>query len=383
MAQQPTNQNRPTIRDIAREVGLSDATVSRALNGHPRISAGTRARVLEVARRLNYSPNTLARALIKQRTGTVGILLPEIGYGFHYPVMLTAIENILFQWGYTAFVCHSQGDAERELLYLDMLSQRRIDGLVIAPSETGDEGQREAVREKLEIFTRQAVPVVFLDRYIPEVPGDAVLTDNALGSFLAVSHLTALGHRRIAYVSARPASSAQEARFAGYRKALAEAGVAYDPDLVATEDYHLSAAATHRLMSLPSPPTAFFCRNDAATLGVLQGLRELGLRVPQDASVIGFDPPGPGADVFLRVSYVEQPSTTLGERAAHLLLAKIKNRGESAHAATSAPASASTSASVSASAFASAQGCRFHLIPPTLIIRDSVGPVPALYRSVG
>jgi LacI family transcriptional regulator len=307
---------RITVRQVAALAHVSTATVSRALAGDGGVSQQLRRRVLEAAARLNYRPNRAARNLRIQRSFTIGVVIPDI-QNFFFTGIVRGIEDVLQTGGYTYLLGNSDGQPDRERLYIETLRDEGAAGLIIVPSE------RDAIPYRQ--LQKQGVPLVLLDRGVPSLAVDQVAVTNEEGVRIAVDHLIAKGHRRIGFVGGPPDIDVARMRLAGYRAALDAAGVTFDVEYVRTGQFQQIGgyAATLDLLSLPLPPTALFLANNLMTLGAFQALHERGLRIPDDVAVIGFDDMPWSTSLQPPLTAVAQPTFELGATAAQLLLARL------------------------------------------------------------
>jgi LacI family transcriptional regulator len=306
------------IKDVAARAGVSVASVSRVLNESKPVSAETRDRVLAAVRDLNYSIDQRARALRRRKSGTLGLVVAEVRNPF-FSEVIHSIEAVAYESNYSLFLCNSNEDAERERFHLRAMQAQRIDGIIILPVTTSGRALLPLIKEQ--------VPVVCLDRRVDDMDLDSVLVDNVAGARLAVSHLVALGHRRIGYIGGRPLTPEFE-RLAGYRQGLAAHTIPEDPDLVRRGDSLQPSGYTQAraLLDLPTPPSAIFVINNPMALGALTAIRERGLRVPRDISVIAFDDAPWSALLDPPLTTIAQPTDMLGTAAARLLLAHIEGQ---------------------------------------------------------
>jgi LacI family transcriptional regulator, galactose operon repressor len=310
-----------TARDIARMAGVSTSTVSHVLNNTRWVSPDLRDRVLAAAQELRYEPDTLARSLRVRRSNSIGLVISDVGNPFFTSVVRGA-EDVARANGYALILCNSDEDPEKEATYLRLLIGRRVEGLILAPA-----GVRH---DYLASLIKGGFPLVFLDRDVPATEVAAVVLDNRRAARDAVEHLIGLGHRRIGMIAGRPAISTTVDRVAGYRTALRTAGIPYDETLVISGGSRTDEArlATHRLLDLPSPPTALLVGNNLMTIGAVAGIQARGLAIPDDVSVAGIDDFS-WADVFHpTLTTIAQPTYELGRSAAELVLSRIA--GESA-----------------------------------------------------
>jgi LacI family transcriptional regulator len=272
-----------TIRDVARLAGVSIGTVSKALNANGRLSAETRAKVLRIAKAIDYRPNDLAQSLHRARSMTVGVLSNDSFGRFAFPIV-EALERRLFDHGVAIFMCNATDDPARERRHIDQLLGKRVDGLVVTA--------RRADRRLAVEQAARGLPVVYVFSQVENPDALCLLPDDEGGARLAVSHLAALGRRRIAHITGPERFEAVRLREMGWRKALAEAGLkAAERDCRPgrwSEAWGREAAqdlfSRRRAM-----PDALFCGNDQIARGAIEALREMGLAVPADVAVVGFD----------------------------------------------------------------------------------------------
>lgn len=310
-----------TIKDIAEIANVSYATVSRALNNKYGVNEGTRRRILEIAERINYSPNAVARGLKSNRTFTLGLVIPDISNPF-FPEVARGVEEQASERGYSVLLCNTDWNLEREEQYLRLLAERRVDGLLISPV-----GAARHAPWQEDIFGE--LPVVFLANAPVETERPYVIIDNTRGGYLATSHLLLQGYERVAFVGAREGSGTVDRRLEGYREALAERGVPVDDSLVCLGDFreHSGYEAARRLVAGRMCPDAVFAENDLLAVGVIHAVRERGLRVPEDVAVVGFDDIPLAAFPEIDLTTVAQPKEEMGRRAARLLTDAVAGAG--------------------------------------------------------
>ncbi len=326
-------QSHPTLLDIARVANVAPMTVSRVINQKGYVSAEVRERVLRTIEQLEYHPNALARSLKSRQTKVVGIVLPDIKNPFSAE-LAGSIQQVLLERGYTAFLCTTEQSVQREQAALSAFFDHRMAGIVVATLETksGDEA--------LERFIRRGMPIVCVGRE-PGLPiVDRVTANHWRGAFDAVEHLISLGHRRVAYIGASAAHAGRLRRFDGFRDALLEHGLAVrDEWVVGPADdsgpgYSTLAdgyVAMQRLLALPRRPTAVLARNDFTAMGALSAARDLGLQIPGDMAIVGFDNVPLAAFTTPPLTTVEQPTSEQGHRAAQMLLERIEGEVAGEH----------------------------------------------------
>jgi LacI family transcriptional regulator len=310
----PPFRGRATIRDIADLAGVSIATVSRVLNDRPDVAPETRETVLQVVREHGFQTNRGARALSSGRTGMIGLMLPLVGDAYFGPLLEGAAEA-LYESDLRIVLAPTLHKHDREVSVLDRLMRGTIDGAILMlPEESGDE---------LLALQRNGFPIVVVDpREQPPEGIPCVAAMHASGAKQATEHLLALGHRRIGAIAGSPGWYATEERLAGFRAALAGAGILLDPELVVYSDWRIprGTEAARELLSLPDPPTAIFGFNDNVAIGALHAARERGLSVPDDLSVVGFDDTEQSIIVTPRLTSVSQPLAELGRMGVSLLI---------------------------------------------------------------
>jgi LacI family transcriptional regulator len=338
-----------TIKDVARLAGVSVATVSRVLNASAPVQADTRARVLQVARELRFTPNGAARTLSRRRAGALGVILPDL-YGEFFSELLRGIDQEAQRAGHSLLVSSSHHDSHGVAAAVRAM-RGRVDGLLIMAPEVSAAALEEALPDGLAMVLLNPTPGAGID---------SITVDNAGGARLVVEHLVALGHRHIAFITGPTRNADAQARLHGYRAAMSDAGVPVTRSLEARGAFTEQSgwqAARRILAQSGERATAIFAANDASAVGALAALRESGMSVPDDISVVGFD------DIPI-ARYATPPLTTvrvaidvLGARAASLLLSGLTGP------ARRFPRDA-----------------RAEIVPAELVTRNSSGPPPPTSR---
>lgn len=312
-----------TIADVAQEAGVSIATVSRYINGrHGAMSAGTRERLREVIERLGYVPNSAAQALKTGKAGLIGVVLANIDHPY-WSTVLAGVDEACRSLGYNMVVSSASDQAEVENRYLGLFLNHKVDGLLLNPAR--------ADAETIARWSNLTCPVVTLDRTIPGLPFDLVAMDNVYGARLAIEHLLALGHRRIGFVSWEIADlSNRQERLQGYEEALRAAGIEPNPADIrfVKQSWQDGVRQTIALFRQEGRPTAVFSANGELNLQVLAGLKQLGLRVPQDISVVGYDAAPWDELLDPPLTTVATPARRLGAVAATRLCHIIDGAGD-------------------------------------------------------
>ena len=308
-----------TIREVAERAGVSYATVSHVINNTRVVSPETRQRVLAAMAELNYRPNALARSLRQGKTNTLGLVLPDSANPF-FAEISRSIEDEAFNKGYSVFLCNTELDTQRELFYVDVLSKKQVDGIIFVAA--GDQA------DSLDFLVREGMPVVMIDRNVPNVQVDAVLPDHQLGGFLATQHLLQLGHTRIACIAGPSSITPSAERITGYRNALEQAGIPYDENLVIRGDYHAQSGMeiTNSLLKMNPRPTAIFALNDLMALGALRAAAEAGCNVPRDLAVVGYDDLELSQYTNPPLTTIAQPKREIGRQAVNLLVNRISQK---------------------------------------------------------
>lgn len=315
----------PSIKDVALAAGVSVGTVSNVLNRPQRVTASTRARVVDAIEALGFVRNESARQLRTGAGRAIGLVVLDAGNPYFSDVA-RGVEDVVHATGGVVLLGNSAGDPAREQRYLELFEEQRVRGVLIAPSSD----QHPA----LEGLTRLGIPVVFLDRYPDDAPYSSVSVDDVAGGRIAVEHLLARGHRRLAFVGGPSTLRQIHDRRAGADAALGAAtrpgtATAEHPSLLVVSTRGLSTddgrRAAESLAALPDAerPTGVFAANDLTALGLLQGLTRHGLRVPQDVALVGYDDIEFAASAAVPLSSVRQPREELGRTGAELLLEQI------------------------------------------------------------
>jgi LacI family transcriptional regulator len=305
-----------TIVDVARRAGVSVSTVSHVVNGTRRVNADTARLVEEAIAFVGFRPNALARSLKRASTDSVGIAMSMISNPY-FSDIVCAIEAECARLGLMVFLSDTQDESAQELKVVQALHQRRVDGIILAPSADPE-------RRALNYLDKSRIPFVLVDRLLSR-RFDQVGVQNKSAMQHLVEHLISHGHKRIAFVAGQSGFATARERTEGYKAALKAGGVVYDKALLvaASTSTQTAALSTRKLFELPDPPTALATGNNLATIGVMHGLRELGLRVPDDVALVGFDD-FEWADYFEpRLTVIAQPCQEIGREAASLLMERI------------------------------------------------------------
>lgn len=313
---------RVRMKDIARDLNVSVVTVSKVLRNHSDISPATRKRVLQRVQELGYQPDWVARSLVTRRTYLVGLVAPDLMHSF-FAEVAKGVSRTLQSRGYHLVISNSEEDPELEAQELELLCARRVDGLLLASAQRSGDGAR------IGRIAQQKVPVVLLDRRLPELNLNYVgIEDEGLGR-LATEHLIDCGCRRIAHIQGPPISTAM-GRLAGYRQALAGHGLAVSQQYIAGSDCGSAGGyeAMRRLLAVSPPPDGVFCYNDPIAAGAIKAILETGLRIPHDVAVVGSGNVHYSDLLRVPLTTVDQNAFLIGQNAASLLLDLIEGKGD-------------------------------------------------------
>jgi LacI family transcriptional regulator len=310
-----------TIRDVARRAGVAPITVSRVINNSGYVSERTRQRVEKAIAELKYVPNALAQGLRFNRTNVIALVLSDVTNPF-WTTVARGTEDAASEKNYSIILCNTDESVVKQDKYVELLLRRQVDGFLLVPAPD--------TIDTIRMIQQQKVSLVILDRQLSGVSADIVRGDSEGGAYELTRYLTELGHRRIAILSGPETTSTSTQRVAGYRRALEEAKLKVDPELISYGRFYQDSGyeRTKHVLTLSRQPTALFASNNFIAIGVMKALYESGLRIPEDMSVVGFDdlPPGLLVQPFLTVA--AQPAYEMGYRATKLLLERIANSGE-------------------------------------------------------
>lgn len=323
-----------TLADVARHAGVSVMTASRAINGSGYVSEDTRKSVMQAVEKLKYRPNLPARQLKVRRLDAIGILLPDIANPFSSE-LVNGMKQVFDPEGYTVFIATGNRSIHQEDASLQSFLDHRVDGLIVATRGT-------AMGDKvLQSVAKQGIPLVTIGRPVSFRGIDSVAANHYQGAFDAVTHLIRLGHKRIGFVGIAPENGKLLRRYHGYLTALTEAGIeprqeytvgpAEGPAYATQEDGYRGMM---QLAQLHRPPTAIFARNDFTAIGAMHAAHTLGMKIPGDIAIAGFDNIPLAAFTTPPLTTVEQPISQQGEEAARFLLERIRGQRTQDRAAT-------------------------------------------------
>lgn len=310
---------KPTIYDIAREAGVSATTVSKVINNKGRISEKTRKKILSIIEELHYQPNVLASAMKGKSTYTIALLIPDMANPV-YSEYLKHIEEYGQEHGFSVVMCSTGGSPEKEAKHIALLRQKHVDGFIIASVFKNEVALKQLMEEK--------IPLVFFSLQRPELPVASVAGDDYLGGYIATEHLLSLGHRRIGIIAEAATVSGTE-RTRGYEKALVNAGIEVDESLVIPiKEPTIEGAKQHakKLLNREQRPTAIFGCNDVLAIGTMLAAKELGITLPDELSIMGFDNTVMCEIVEPQLSSVAPPIQEMGRQAMELLIQQIEQK---------------------------------------------------------
>jgi LacI family transcriptional regulator len=313
-----------SMSDLARELGVSMTTISRALSDHHSIGPATKQKVRKLAKKLNYQPNHLAAALRKGKSKLLGVIVPYIE-GRFFPSVVHGIETAASKAGYSVIICQSNEDVAHERKNIETLLSAQVAGIMVSLSRTTlDFKHFDKVRKR-------GIPLVFFDRTMDGEEVNAVVLNDREGGYQSTKHLLEQGCRRVAHFAGLQHLNIYKNRRQGYLDALQEYGLPHDEDLVVYCDMTLEEgmAGMQRLLALPNPPDAVFSAGDSSLLGALQLLKQRGIRVPQDIALAGFSNEGFTAITEPMLTSVDQRCEEMGQAAVRLFLELVEAKGNS------------------------------------------------------
>jgi len=312
-----------TIKDIAKELGVSPSTVSRALKDHPDISQDTKKQINELAKNLNYQPNTVALSLRQSKTNTLGIIIPEIAH-FFFSAVISGIEDIAHDAGYHVIITQSNESFEREVMNTKALFNSRVDGILMSVSRETE------TYEHLQSLLDYDIPLVFFDRIIDSLNACKVIVNDEQGAYEATIHLIEQGCYRIAHLAGPQNLGISKNRLNGYKAALADNRYMIDENLIKVcglGTFEEAESITNEILDYRFPPDAIFANNDVAAYGAMMAIRKRKLRIPEDIAIVGFSNWRFSSLIQPALSSVTQPGFKMGQEATRLLMKQI-NKAE-------------------------------------------------------
>lgn len=310
-----------TITEIANKLGISPSTVSRALHDHPAISSVTKKAVLKLAKRLNYQPNQSALNLLKKKTNTIGVIVPEIT-SYFFSSVINGIQDFLKQAGYNILIGQSGESYKEERAIVQAFSSIQVDGFLVSHSSSTKNFAH------LQLLNKNNIPVVIFDRDCEGVKVDKVFVDEYSGAVQAVEYLIKTGCRKIAHIAGSMTLSTARHRMEGYKQALRTHGIqARDEYIVGSNGFmpEHGIKPTKKLIALPDPPDAIFVINDGVAIGAMHVIKNAGIKIPEEISILGFDNEPYSSYFKPSLSSVAQPTYEMGMLSARILVKRIES----------------------------------------------------------
>jgi LacI family transcriptional regulator len=335
-----------TIKDIAKKLNLSYATVSLALNASPLVRKETARKVRETADRMGYQPNAIARGLVLQRSAIIGIIVPDVSNPF-FAALARGAEEAAVEGGFNLLICNTEWDNDLESRHLRLVQERKVDGLVIVSVNYKN--------KVLETLIEQKQPLVFASSSYPNAKLSFVGVDSEKGGYLAGSHLVELGHRKICFVGGRFNSESVQSRYRGFQQALKENGIDYNDSSTMVGDFSIESGYYNamKLIKIGLPVTAAFAADDLIAIGMIKAFKERGIEIPARFSIVGYDDIFISALPGIELTTVFQEKRLMGKLAAGLLIEILTEEAEAANVES-----------------------RKIILPPKLMVRKTTGPVP-------
>ncbi len=311
---------RITLREIAKEFGVSPSTVSRALSGKPGVSKRLREQIIKVAEEMGYRPDFLAIALKKGTTRTIGVLIPELSGSF-FAEIVSAMEKALFHLGYRLLLCSTEDDPEKEAEQIKTLINQRVEGILAAPVST-----KANVNLFKSLLEEYKIPVVFFDRLVEGIDTDFVISDNEEGMRMIIEYLISKGHKKVAFIHPLKGTYTGEARLKAFLKYKSQLEMKEEWIKDGNSNEYQAHDVFINIMSLRDKPTAIVVGNNLMTLGVLKAAKELNIKIPDEVSIVSFDDAYWNEIFDPPITCVKQDPQQIGLIAATILLDRIKNR---------------------------------------------------------
>jgi DNA-binding LacI/PurR family transcriptional regulator len=317
-------KSRTTITDIAKELGISPSTVSRALNNNPAISEKTRKAVVKLARKKNYQPNLLALHLLQKKTNTIGVIVPEIT-SYFFSSIINGIQDFVNPLGVNMIIGQTNESYEEEKSIVQTFTSINVDGFLLSPSSESNK------TDHLEMLVANNIPLVIFDRDCEGIEVDKVFVDEYSGAMQAVEYLIQTGCRRIAHIAGPQTLSTARHRLRAYKDALQKHKLPIREEyIIETNGFtpEHGIEPSKKLLSLPHPPDAVFTINDGVAIGSMYVIKESGIQIPGEISVIGFDDDPHSSYFKPSLSTVWQPTYEMGMLSARLLMKRISSNNE-------------------------------------------------------
>ena len=310
------------LKDIAKKLNISISTVSRVVNGKTYVKPETREQVMQALDELNYMPNQVARSLKNKSTKTIGIMVPDIGEDF-FAYVIKGIDDVLSRNGYAMILCDTGESAEKEELYLNLLSEKQIDGVILATVCKEHKTLYKLIAKEL--------PIIFIDN-LPNLKSnyDSVIIDNSRASYIAVEHLIKLGHKTIGTIIGKMDETTGYERLLGYKKALEDSKIDISESLIRIGDFKEKSGYENMkaLLELNENISAVYVASSKMTYGAIKAIREKGLKIPEDVSLVGFDIHDVSGLITPSITTILQPEERIGKVAGELMLKRLQDSNE-------------------------------------------------------
>lgn len=306
------------MKDVAKEAGVSIATVSHVLNGTRYVDPSTKNKVEQAINRLNYTRNKVAASLKTEKTHTIGLIVSDISNPF-FSNLVRSVEDVSIDNNYSLMVCNTDENVEKEALYTNVLIEKKIDGIIIAPAGTES--------DNIQQIKSKNIPLIFIDRKIDNVKASAVLSNDIKASYEATKMLLELDHKRIGLILGLEGVTTTEERLIGYKKALSESEVSFNQEFVEYADSRIEGGreAARKLLSLSKSISAIFSTNNLMTIGAMKAIKKNDLNCPLDISLVGFGDFSWASTFEPTLTVIKQNPYRIGSIASEMLLEKIKS----------------------------------------------------------
>lgn len=325
MANPKNKKSNITLKEVAAELGVSTMTVSRAINDLPNVNPKTKKKILDVATKMGYRPNHVAKSLVSSRTYTIGVVIPEISHSF-FPEVVRGIEEAANKKNYQIFLTNTSDDFEKECKVIDALQSKRVDGILVSSSLTSEDASyyTQVINSNL--------PLVFFDRCIEGIGASCIGVNDQEASYQITEHLIKKGYEKIGYLSGPKDISIGKKRLSGYKEAMHKHGLHIDDRWIIENGYNEKGGkhAMGKLLQLSEDdrPDALVAVNDPVAFGAMEAIKEAGLRVPEDFAIVGFTNDIRAELVACPLTTVHQPAYELGKKAASKLISTIEDDDE-------------------------------------------------------
>lgn len=309
-----------TIYDIAEVLSISPATVSRGLKDHPGLRKDTKKRIVETARKMGYQQNTFASNLRRKRTNTIGVIIPRLN-SYFMSTVIAGMEKVANNAGYNLIIAQSQEQFKKEIAGVTTMYNSRVDGLLVSLSyDTKNTEHFDTIRKK-------QIPLIFFDRVTDYPNCTSVVIDNVKAGYDATMHLIQQGCKRIAHVGGSLNRNVYADRLAGQRKAMAEKGLTYDPNLLISNNLSdkEGADAAQRILKMQHRPDGIFTANDTSGVAIMRELKQAGVRIPEDIAIVGFNNDPISSVIEPQLTTIHYPGEEMGEVAATTLINRLKD----------------------------------------------------------